>query len=427
MKRPRLLVITQVYVPDPAAVGQHIADTAEEMVRRGWEVVVLTSARGYDDPSVRYPRRETRRGVEIRRLPLSSFGKGSIAIRLFAQSLFMIQAVLRGLFTPGITAILVSTSPPFAGFGGRVLGFLRGVAYVWWVMDINPDQMVRSGRISERSFAARAFDWLNRQTIRGARSVIVLDRFMRDTIWRKAEAAGKTIVSPPWAHDNVLEDVPRDANPFRTRHGLDGSFVVMYSGNAGYSSPLDTLLEAAKRLEHDPRLKFVFIGGGVVKKEIDAMVAREKPPNIVTLPYQPFSELRYSLSAADVHVVSIADEAIGVVHPCKVYGALAVGRPVIALAARESYVGDILAGGDIGWVVEHGDVDRLVGILEGLPGTAPAVVAGMGRAARQAAATTFSRATLLGRVCDAIAGCAARPSPAAAESSRSPPSDPVPR
>ena len=126
-------------------------------------------------------------------------------------------------------------------------------------------------------------------------------------------------------------------------------------------------------------------------------------------------------------MVSIADEAIGVVHPCKVYGALAVGRPVIALAARESYVGDILAGGDIGWVVEHGDVDRLVGILEGLPGTAPAVVAGMGRAARQAAATTFSRATLLGRVCDAIAGCAARPSPAAAESSRSPPSDPVPR
>ncbi|MFM7248913.1 MAG: glycosyltransferase family 4 protein [Planctomycetaceae bacterium] len=406
MRRPRLLVITQVYVPDPAAVGQHIADTAEEMVRRGWDVVVLTSARGYDDPSVRYPRREMRGGVCIRRLPLSSFGKRSIAVRLVAQALFMSQAILRGLFTPGISVILVSTSPPFAGFGGRLLGLLRRVPYVWWVMDINPDQMVRAGRISARSPVARAFDWLNRQTILGARTVIVLDRFMRDTVWRKARAEGKTVVSPPWAFDNILEDVPREANPFRARHGLGDCCVVMYSGNAGYSHPLDTLLAAAKRLEHEHRLKFVFVGGGVVKKEIDAMVARERPPNIITLPYQPFSELRYSLSAADVHVVSIADEAIGVVHPCKVYGALAVGRPVIALAARDSYIGDILAGGDLGWVVEHGDVDRLVAVLEALPEMGPAAIATMGRAARHAAATTYSRATLLSRVCDTIAACA---------------------
>jgi len=408
VKRPRLLVITQVYVPDPPAVGQHIAEVAEEMARRGFDVVVFTSARGYDDPDIRYPWRETRAGVRVRRFPLSSFGKGSIAVRLLAQSLFMLQAVVRGLFTPGIDAILVSTSPPFAGFGGRLLGLIRRVPYVWWVMDINPDQMVRSGRLSERSLVARAFDWLNRQTIRGARTVIVLDRFMRDTIQRKADASGKTIVSPPWGHDHVLEDVPRDANPFRSRHGLDGSVVVMYSGNAGYSTPLDTLLAAAKRLEHDPRLKFVFIGGGVVKKEIDAMVARERPPNILTLPYQPFAELPFSLSAADVHVVSIADEAIGVVHPCKVYGALSVGRPVIALAARESYVGEILAGGTMGWVVEHGDVDGLVALLESLPAAGGEALATMGRAARHAATTTYARTALLGRVCDAIARCVPR-------------------
>ena len=61
--RPRLLIISQVYVPDTAAVGQYMADVATEMAARGWDVVVYTSARGYDDPSVRFPARETSGGV----------------------------------------------------------------------------------------------------------------------------------------------------------------------------------------------------------------------------------------------------------------------------------------------------------------------------------------------------------------------------
>ena len=83
-----LVVISQVYVPDPAAVGQHVADVAEEMARRGWRVIVYTANRGYDDPDICFPSRERRGGVEVRRLPLSSFGKTSIPVRLLAQFLF---------------------------------------------------------------------------------------------------------------------------------------------------------------------------------------------------------------------------------------------------------------------------------------------------------------------------------------------------
>ena len=401
---PKLLIISQVYPPDPAAVGQQLADVAEEMVRRGWQVQVWTAAQGYEDPSVRYPRRELRAGVQVSRLPWSSFGKGSIAVRLMAQLFFMVQAMLRALVTPGPTAILVSTSPPFAGFGGCGLSVLRRVPLVWWVMDINPDQMVTSGRLSARSLVARMFDWMNQRTLMQARDVIVLDRFMRDRILQKAPVEAKLHVVPPWPHDNVLADIPHDSNPFRRQHRLTESFVVMYSGNHGYSTPLDTLLEAAKRLRGESRLKFVFIGGGVVKKEIDAMVAREAPPNILSLPYQPLADIRYSLSAADVHVVSIANEGVGIVHPCKVYGALAIGRPVIALAPAASYAADILDQHRVGWLIEHGEVDRLVALLKELltmPGTA---LATMGQAAKEAVRECYSRDRLLGRVCDIVEG-----------------------
>src|SRR5262249_17042140 len=162
------------YVPDPASVGQHIADAAAEMARRGFRVIVYASARGYDDPGKRYPSRETRDGVEIRRLPLSSFGKSSITVRLIAQWIFLRQAIVRGLFTRSLAALMVSTSPPFAGVAGVVIGFFRRCRVVYWVMDLNPDQMIAMGMITEQSLRARVFRAFNRAILRRADEVVAL-------------------------------------------------------------------------------------------------------------------------------------------------------------------------------------------------------------------------------------------------------------
>jgi colanic acid biosynthesis glycosyl transferase WcaI len=404
--RGTLLVITQVYPPDPAAVGQQLADASEAMVRRGWRVVVYTAGRGYDDPSVKFAARERRAGVEVRRLPLSSFGKSSIAIRLVAQALFMMQAIIRGLFLARLACVLVSTSPPFAGFGGTIVSWIRRVPLVWWAMDINPDQMVTSGRIGERSIVARVFDWMNCRTLARASAVIVLDDYMKQRMLRKARVGDRLHVIPPWPLETHLEAIPPESNPFLWRHGLSGKRVVMYSGNAGYSTPLETLLEATKRVEGIADLRFVFIGGGIVKRQIDQMVARDCPPNILTLPYQPLDAIRYSLSAGDVHVVSIADEGVGVVHPCKVYGAMALGKPILALAPPRSHAADIVRDHGCGWAVRHGDVDSLTTILRDILDMPRQQLEAMGRAARNAVNTRFSHDLLLGAVCDVVEGAA---------------------
>lgn len=397
-----LLVITQVYIPDPAAVGQHIADVAEEMVRRGWRVVVYTSRRGYDDPATIFPARELLQGVEVRRLPLSSFGKQSIPVRLIGQLLFMAQAVMRSLFMSRVDSVLVSTSPPFAGIGGAVVSFLRRSPLTWWVMDINPDQMIESGRLAATSLIARCFDAMNRVTLRCASRVVVLDRFMRDRILAKRDVREKIAVIGPWAHENRLEPLPHDANPFRQQHGLSGKVVVMYSGNHGFSTPISTLLEAAKRLTAVPALKFVFIGGGVLKKDVDQFVSGERPPNIVSLPYQPLEAIRYSLSAADIHVVSIANEAVGVVHSCKIYGAMAVGRAVLSIGPDASHANDIVVRERIGWSCRQGDVEGLVATLRAIVGTPGDKLEEMGLRARKAFITHYSRKQALDGLCDGI-------------------------
>lgn len=401
---PTFLVISQVYVPDPASVGQHVADAAAEMARRGYRVVVYASARGYDDPSKKYPSRETLHGVDVRRLPLSSLGKSSIAIRLIAQWIFLAQAVLRGLFTRNLVGLMVSTSPPFCGVGGAIISTLRGVPMKYWAMDLNPDQMIAMRKITEASLSARVFNLFNRITLRRSADVVALDRFMVERLNAKLPAGAldaKMHVMPPWPHEDELAKIAHDDNPFRKEHKLDGKFVVMYSGNHSPANPIATILDAAERLQNDDRFVFMFIGGGGGKKEVDARIAKGVK-NIRSLPYQPLSQIKYSLSAADVHIVSIGDAVVGIVHPCKVYGAMAVSRPLILLGPNPCHVSDLIEQHQIGRHISHGNVDGAVAVLNDLAGRDPGELRAMGERASRVIATTLSKAELQKRFCDVL-------------------------
>ena len=401
MKRPVFLIVCQVYPPDPASVGQHVADVAGEMARRGYRVVVYTSARGYDDPSRIYPAQEVRDDVMVRRLPLSSFGKSSIAMRLFGQCLFLMQATVRGLFTRDLCGIMVSTSPPFCGVAGVVISRLRTVPLKYWVMDLNPDQMVAMGILRVRSFPVRLFDILNRWTLSRASDIVVLDRFMRERIYQKLDVGGEIVTLPPWPHEDKIEDVPRAQNPFRATHVPDGRFVVMYSGNHSNANPISTLLDAAEHLQDDPRLLVLCVGSGNGKQDVEARV-RRGVANILSLPYQPFDQIRFSLSAADVHVVSLGDEMVGIVHPCKIYGAMTVSRPILFLGPTPSHISELIEQHHIGWQVRHGDVAGMVRVLQEMMALPQDQLQAMGRRAAGVTEKELNRNLLMGQFCDVM-------------------------
>ncbi|MDA1040069.1 MAG: glycosyltransferase family 4 protein, partial [Planctomycetota bacterium] len=363
--------------------------------------VVVTAANGYEDPGVRYPARETLGGVRVRRLAASSFGKATLAHRLLGGALFVVQALAYGLFVRGPTVVLVSTSPPFAGFAGAILAWLRGLPAVWWVMDLNPDQIVAAGRLAPGSWPVRTFAWMNRFTLRHCGRVIALDRFMQRRLAAKAEGDGCTHVIPPWSAARPACWRPPRPNAFRDANGLERKFVVMYAGNHAPQHPLDTLLNAAARLEHDRDVAFVFIGGGAGKAAIEARI-RAGAVNLVSLPFQPAAILDEMLAAADVHVVSMGNNVVGIVHPCKIYGALAVGRPVLFLGPVASPPGELLATINAGRCVEHGDVADAVAALVHLRSLSPQTRATMGQAAARAIATRFGACELCRDVCDVI-------------------------
>lgn len=394
MRQPTLLLISQVYVPDPASVGQHMHEAAARMVKQGRPVRVLTSARGYDDPTRRYLPREELDGVSIRRVGLGSFGKRSIFVRLLGQMCFLFQALIDGVFTRNLGAVLVSTSPPMCSVVALAISIIRRVPIVYWVMDINPDQVVRMGLMSERALLVRAMEWINRRILRRAHTVVTLDRFMADILRGKADLRGRLAIIPPWAPMGS-ESVEHWENPFRRRHGLEGKFVFMYSGNHSLNHPLDTFLRAAEQLRDHDDIVFMFVGGGCGKKAVEAAIA-EGATNVVSLPYQPREELKNSLSAADVHLVSVGRRMVGVVHPCKVYGAMAVARPLLLLSPWECHATELIGFKQYARHVEHGQVEAMVRTINEMVAMPEKLRGLMGRRAAAVLAEHYSEERLNG-------------------------------
>jgi colanic acid biosynthesis glycosyl transferase WcaI len=226
----------------------------------------------------------------------------------------------------------------------------------------------------------------------------VLDRFMARRINAKRDVKDKLTVLPPWPLDDYLEPVPHELNFFRKEHGLDGKRVVMYSGNHGPNNPFSTILAAAARLKDEPRLVFMFIGGGVGKKEVETA----NLPNVRSLPYQPLEMLRHSLSAGDVHLVTMGDEVVGIVHPCKVYGAMAVARPILYLGPEQSHIGDLLRRESVGWSLRHGDVDGALAFFRRFVTMPEDELTERGRRARRLVESELSKSILCNRFCEVL-------------------------
>jgi glycosyltransferase involved in cell wall biosynthesis len=370
----KILILNQAFCPDVVSTAQHASDLAKALTQVGHEVTVVCSSRGYDNPGVRFPKREIWNAVNIIRLRSTGFGKASKWRRATDFSTFMASCALRLWLLPHFDVVVAMTSPPLISFLSSLAVPSRASNLVFWSMDLNPDEAIAAGWLRGKSLTARVFSRMLSHSLQRASVVVALDRFMKDRIEAKGIEPQKILVVPPWAHDDHVKFDFVGREEFRKVHKLSNKFVVMYSGNHSPCHPLDTLLEAAERLADRDEIAFCFVGGGSEFKKVQERVQDRRLPNVLCLPYQPFEKLSASLSAADLHVVVMGDKYVGIVHPCKVYNVLAVGIPFLYIGPIESHVHDIISqAGSGAYAAAHGDVDTVTAnILRAMRTTAGA-------------------------------------------------------
>lgn len=397
----RVLLINQCFYPDHVATAQHLTDLALGLVEAGHQVTAVASSRGYDDPTRRFPVRETWKGIDIHRIWTPGLGKKAKWRRLVDFATFWLNAARILLFMPRHDVTVCLTSPPLISTLGTVAAKLKGGAVIPWVMDLNPDEAVAAGWLKQGGLVERTLTFIQNWSFRQASRIVALDRFMARRIIDKGVSPAVVRTYAPWSHDQCVRfDVP-DREAFRAKHGLTGKFIVMYSGNHSPCHPLGTVLAAAEALKQEPAVHFLFVGGGSEFKKVQAFQKEKALSNITTLPYQAMEELSGSLSSADLHLVVMGEPFVGIVHPCKIYNILSLGIPLLFVGPEQSHGGDLarrLADPGYARLAAHGDVDRVVGEVRAALQRGPQPP----NPAAQALAAEFSHAVLCPRWIDLI-------------------------
>jgi glycosyltransferase involved in cell wall biosynthesis len=387
----RVLLLNQYFWPDEAATAQLATDLCEDLAAGGAEVTVVASAGAYvaRAGAVRPPLSERWRGVDILRVPATSLGRATIPRRLLDYASFYAGALAQALRAGRPDVVIVLTTPPLLASLGVVLRLVRGARLVCWVQDVYPEIGVAFGVFPEHGLLTRALRLAARAIYQRADAVVALGEIMAERLVDAGAPHDRVHVIHNWADGRAIAPLARDANPFARELSLGDRFVVGYSGNFGRGHDLDAILQAARQLRDRRDIHWLFIGEGPRRDEVAAAIGRERL-NARLLPYQPRERLRETLSAPDVHLVTMRAGLEGLMVPSKLYGCLAAGRAVVFVGPQRTEAAQILADEQAGLTVAPGDPAALAAALVDLAGR-PADVAAMGQRGRAAFARRFDR------------------------------------
>jgi colanic acid biosynthesis glycosyl transferase WcaI len=362
----KVLLLNQCFWPDVVATAQQLNDLAVGLVERGHDVTAVCGDRGYDDQRMRFPRRERWNNVKIIRVGSVPANKKSRFRRAVNFASFSIACAFRLAVLPRQDVVVALTSPPLISWLGAWFTRLKGGRMIFWVMDLNPDEAIAAGWLKPDSLTAKLLRALLRSSLRRAEKIVVLDRFVEQRIRTKGVPEEKIDVIAPWAHDDSVRFDAEGREAFRRAHNLAGKFVVMYAGNHSPCHPLDTVLAAAQELRTRDDIAFVFAGGGSEQHKVREFAHSNQLENVHCLPYQPIEKLSALLSAADLHLVVMGEQFVGIVHPSKIYNLLAIGSPFLYIGPAESHLGDIIGRlGDSNSALHarHGEVHSVTKLI----------------------------------------------------------------
>jgi len=353
MTRPRLLVFNQYYWPGVEATAHLLSELCAALAEE-FDVTVVTGR--LPQPGGE-PGRTTHEGVEIVRVHSTAYDRSALHLRALNYATYLAQSLRAGLAAGKPDVVLCMTDPPIIADVALIVARRFGVPLVVVSQDVFPEIAVELKRLENPA----VIEILRRAIgayLERADRVVAIGETMRERLEQKGAPAERLRVIPNWVDSTVLTPQPRD-NEWAREHGLDDRFVVMHSGNVGYAQNLDALVRAATFLRDLDRLTIAIVGEGSRRAPLMELAELLETESVYFLQYQPREVLPQSLSAADVHVVGLARGLSGYVVPSRLYGIMAVGRPVIVAAEPSSETAQLVERVGCGVVLPPGRPELL--------------------------------------------------------------------
>jgi colanic acid biosynthesis glycosyl transferase WcaI len=356
-RKPRLLVLNQYYWPGVEATAQLLTELCEALAEEMDVRVVTGVLHGHEDE----PRDLVHNGVRVIRVPSTSFERSKLAARASNYITYLGNALLRSLRGLQPDVVLCMTDPPIIADIALLVARRYRAPLVVISQDVFPEIAVQLKRLENRALMSLLRSLVSLY-LRRADRVVAIGDTMKKRLEEKGARPERLRVIPNWVDTKRLRPSD-DGNEWATAVGLDGKFVVMHSGNVGHAQDLDSLVRSATFLRDLDDLRITIIGMGARHAELVALSKQLEVDQVRFLYYQPRGALPSSLSAADVHVVGLASGLAGYVVPSRLYGILAVARPVIVAADPESETAQVVEEAGCGIVVPPGRPELLARVI----------------------------------------------------------------
>jgi putative colanic acid biosynthesis glycosyltransferase WcaI len=347
------LILNQYYWPGIEATAQLLTELCEALAESAEVTVITGMLRGHEDE----PRRVVHNGVEIVRVPSTSFERSKLFARAANYMTYLSNALVRAVRGRRPDIVLCMTDPPVIADIALLVARRYRAPLVVISQDVFPEIAVQLKRL-ENPVAVRLLRSLVSLYLRRADRIVAIGDTMRQRLEEKGAPPDRIRVIPNWVDTQRL--TPQDrANRWAQGGRLHEKFVVMHSGNVGHAQDLDSLIRAATFLRDLEDIVILVIGSGARHNELITLAEQLEVDHVHFLYYQSRRVLAQSLSSADVHVVGLAPGLAGYVVPSRLYGILAVARPVIVAADAESETAQVVQRIGCGIVVPPGRPELL--------------------------------------------------------------------
>lgn len=379
MAKKKILMFAHYYPPDVASTGQILQGQAEGMLN-DFDVTVICTVPSYtghikDEYKEKRVYKEEINGVHVVRVPVPEFTKSSKRSRIGNLLTYFVE-VKKFIRKAGIQDYVFAVSqPPIMGgmlgvFGKNKLQTQDGKKpkLIYAIQDFNPEQIEAVGFFKNK-FVLNLMRWLDKRSCRKSDLIITVGRDLVDTL-KKRFIKGKIpnhIMINNWIDEKVIYPLSAD-NPgvvnFKQKYGIDGKYIIMYSGNIGLYYDLEGIIKIIAQFKGvktpDGRdVIFAFVGAGSVLDKLIQFKDKNKISNVIFIPYQEKDKLIYSLNAADVHWCVNAKGIKGVSCPSKFYGICGVRKPILGVLEYGSEIQMLINEIGCGKCSEPGDYEAM--------------------------------------------------------------------
>ncbi len=358
-KIPSALILYHFFYPDDVVSSRHFSDFAQELVKRGWKVTVLTSNRYCRYPEKKIDcKRETWEGVQIVRTFRPPWNQANNYLRLANSLWLMIGWGFRLCTLPRADTIIIGTDPQFAALMFPFLRFMkRAKILVHWCYDLYPEAIVADNSNRSGKLYTKGLKFLMKQAYKSIDILVDIGACMRKLLNaynHKAQSA--TLV--PWALAEP-HNVKEPDMAIRKELFGDAKLALLYSGNMGKAHEFMLFLKLARAVyKKNPHIVFCFACRGNMAMEIEKAVS-SSDQNIRFASFTEESDLEKRLGSADIHMLSLKPEWNGVVVPSKFFGSLASGRAVLYAGSEDSDIGEWIKEFKVGMILTENNIDHI--------------------------------------------------------------------